>query len=396
MKTITVIGLGLNASTITPEAREAMERAQVLLGAPRLLALCGGEGKRAYPCYLPKDVASVVAEESAERFAVLVSGDVGFYSAAAGLGAALTGCEVRYVPGISTVSAFFARLGLPWQEAALVSAHGREAGLADTVRRNRLTFCLTGGNVPELGAALTGAGLGAVPVHVGENLSGTGERVYLTTAEALCQGSFPALTVLLLVNEAFDARTPTGLPDDRFARLEGIPMTKSEVRAVALSRLALRPTDCAWDVGAGSGSVAVEMALSTYNGRVYAVERRANALALIQQNAASFHVGNLTVLCGRAPEALEGLPLPDAVFIGGGGAAVPEIVATVLRKNPVARIVITAVTLETVSAALSALTAAGLEPDITQISAARARTAGGLHLMEAQNPVTILSAGGAP
>ena len=394
MKTVTVVGMGLSAATITPEARDAIDGAQMLLGAPRLLAMCAAEGKRTHSCYLAEDVAAVVGREDAVRFAVLVSGDVGFYSAAAGLGAALKNCELRYVPGISTVSAFFARLGMPWQDAALLSAHGRDANIVDAVRRNRLTFCLTGGNVPALGGALAGAGLGGIPAHVGENLGGQGERVYSTTAGGLREGAFPPLTALLFVNERYDARTPTGLPDGRFARMEGIPMTKSEVRAIVLSRLALCPCDTVWDVGAGTGSVSVEMALSAHSGHVYAVERKADAVGLIRENAASFHIGNLTALCGKAPEALEDLPAPNAAFIGGGGAAVPEIVAAILRKNPAARIVLTAVTIETVSAALCALNGAGLEPEIVQISATRARLVGGLHMMEAQNPVTVLCAGG--
>ena len=395
MKQVAIVGIGLGENTITPEASEAIAQAEALLGAPRMLAAYKGAPKPAYPDYLPENAAARITATDAERFAVLVSGDVGFYSAAAGLAETLTACDLRFVPGISTVNAFFAKLKLPWQEAAFISAHGRDANLVDAVRRNRLTFCLTGNNADEIGAAMGKAGFGHIKTYIGENLGAEREKVYEAYAEDLTKDTFPPLTVLLFVNDSFDDRTPGGLPDSRFTRLAGIPMTKSETRAVALSKLNLRPGDVCWDVGAGTGSVTAEMALSAYRGHVYAVERREDAIPLIERNCAAFHIGNVTTVCGEAPAALEALPAPDAVFVGGGGGGSGGIISAVLQKNPNVRIVMTAVTIETVSLALTAFSEAGQEPDIVQLNVARGKPAGKLHLMEAQNPVTILSAGGA-
>ncbi len=394
MKEISIVGMGLGADTMTLEAKDAITRADVILGAPRMLELCSDMQKTCCSVYLPDDVAAVVAQNDAQTFTVLVSGDVGFYSAAAGLNKALNAYDIRFIPGVSTVSAFFAKLRLLWQDTAFVSAHGRESNIVDTVRRNRLTFCLTGNNVDEIGAALKKAGLGDVLTHVGENLGTEQERIYATAAESL--GNCPSLTVLLFVNDAYDGRIPCGLPDHCFARLEKTPMTKSETRAIIMSKLGLNPTDICWDIGAGTGSVTVEMALSAYRGHVYAVERREEAISLIMQNCTAFHIGNITAVCKEAPGALDTLPAPDAVFIGGSGGELPEIINMVLRKNPLACIVITAVTLETVQTALTAFKDAKLEPEIVQISTARAKKVGELHLMEAQNPVTILVAGGKP
>ena len=394
MKNVAIIGMGLSEGTLTPEAWEAIGEADVLLGAERMLALAGGFGSRSYPCYLPEDAAALIQKEDAQNFAVLVSGDIGFYSAAAGLREALSGYNLRFVPGISTLSAFFARLGLSWQDAALVSVHGRNRNVADTIRRNRLTFCLTGNNLNEIGKALCRAGFGQIKTYVGENLGTRDERVYDIMAGQLSEGDFPSLTVLLFENERPDDRTPCGLPEDTFLRLEGIPMTKSEVRAVVSSKLHLHPGSICWDVGAGTGSVTVEAALSAYRGHVYAIEQKEAAVSLIEQNCAAFRLGNVTALCSKAPEALADLPAPDAVFIGGSGGKLREIIQVILQKNPNARIVVTAVTIETVSVALSALQDAGLEPETVQISVAKGRKAGNSHLMEAQNPVTILSAGG--
>jgi len=403
MKKVAVIGMGIDRGTLTLEALDAINNAEVLSGAPRMLEMVEDlyrtdrdAAKRVYPHYLSKDITAMIETEYADSFAVLVSGDVGFYSAASGLAEVLTAYELRFIPGISTVSAFFARLKLPWQDAAFVSAHGRETNLVDCVRRNRLTFCLTGNNVSGIGTDLAQAGLGNVQTYAGENLGMAQEHVYKTSVEDLTHYQAPSLTVLLFQNEEFDDRMPFGLPDDSFTRLAGIPMTKSEIRAITLSKLNLRPTDICWDIGAGTGSVTVEMALNAYKGRVYAVERREDAIPLIQQNCTSFHLGNVTAVCGEAPAALDAFPAPDAVFIGGSGGEIDGIISIVLMKNPMARIVVTAVTLETVPAAMAALAKAGLEPEIVQINAARSKKAGGVHLIEAQNPVTIISAGGRP
>lgn len=402
MKKVTIVGMGLGEDTLTAEAKEAISQAEVLLGAPRVLELCGGfsahlsvgSSARSYPHYLPKDVAAFIEKDNAQNFAVLVSGDVGFYSAAAGMCELLTAYDLRFVAGISTVNAFFAKLKLPWQDAVFISAHGRDINAADIVRRNRLTFCLTGNNLTEIGTALCKAGFGSIQAYVGENLGTEQEKIYDVTAKQLVKGDYPVLTVLLFVNESADDRTVCGLPDEQFSRLAGIPMTKSETRAVVFSRLRLRSDSICWDVGAGSGSVTIEMAHCSYRGRVYAIERKEEAIPLIEENCRAYHLGNVIVIHGEAPYALADLPAPDAVFIGGSGGQLGVIINGILHKNPNARIVVTAVTIETVSAALEAFIDAGLEPDVIQLSAARGRPAGELHLMEALNPVTILSAGG--
>ena len=359
MKKISIISKGVGTETMTPQALKAIADAEVLLD-----------------CYRPADIKKAVSESGAQHFAVTVSGDVGFYSAAAGIRDELGGYELEFIPGVSTVNAFFARLGMLWQDAALISAHGRDVNLPDTVRRNRLTFCLTGNNAAEIAK-----NLGGIPVYVGENLGTAGERVYRTTAAEL--ESCPSLTVLLFQNDHFDDRCPAGLPDGVFARLEGVPMTKSEARAIIMSKLRLRPDDIVWDIGAGSGAVTCEMALSAYRGRVFAIERREEAIRLIEENCRRLHIGNVTTICGEAPAALKALPKPDVVFIGGGGGRIIEAV-----RNK--RLVASAITPETVAAALELLP----DAELVQINAARGKKLGGLHLMEAQNPITIISSEG--
>ena len=168
-------------------------------------------------------------------------------------------------------------------------------------------------------------------------------------------------------------------------------MTKQEVRAAVLAKLAVRPEDILWDVGAGTGSVSVELALAAPRGRVYAVECRPEGCALIKANREKFRTRNLVLVEGLAPAALSDLPAPDAVFIGGSKGSLAAIVDAALDKNPDARICVSAIALETLSAAVAALTAKGRNVQVSQIAVSRAKAVGGLHLMMAQNPIYLIT-----
>ena len=393
MKTIHIVGVGMGAPTT--QAEKIVASCEVLIGARGSLDVFERLGKPAFEGYKPEDVHRIIRQERAETFAVLVSGDVGFFSGARRLVSELAQYDVRLTAGVPSVCAFFARLGLPWQDAALISAHGclDRAPLVSAVRRNHLTFCLTGGNAPEIGAILARAGFGELSVHVGENLGCPDERVFRVKASAL-QETQP-MAVLLIVNEHFDASIPTGIPDSAFMRAEGVPMTKSEVRAVILSKLRLRPHDICYDIGAGTGSVTVEMALSAHQGQVFAIERQSAAVALTEENCRKFHVGNVTPILGSAPSALADLPAPDAVFIGGSGGRLPEIADALLQKNRNVRLVMAAIAIESVYDALTQLERAGLSNiEAVQVSVSRAEKRAGMHLLLAQNPIFIISGGG--
>ena len=168
-------------------------------------------------------------------------------------------------------------------------------------------------------------------------------------------------------------------------------MTKQRVRTAILAKLAVAPELVLWDVGAGTGSVSVELALAAPKGRVYAVEYKPEACDLIRQNREAFHAWNLKLVPGRAPEALQALPAPDAVFIGGSGGAMDAIVQAALEKNPHARLCISAIALETVQAALTALSARDVPATVTQLAVSETRPAGGLNLLMANNPIFLLT-----
>lgn len=241
---------------------------------------------------------------------------------------------------------------------------------------------------------LTGAGLGQVRVSVGERLSYPDERITRGTAAELAERTFDKLSVALLENPSPDAVVTHGLPDERFQRSLApghvVPMTKSEVRSVCLSKLQLTADAVCWDVGAGTGSVAIEMALQAARGSVWAIEREADALTLLEQNRAAFGAENLRLVSGSAPEACRELPAPTHAFLGGTGGQVREILQLLLEKNPHVRIVATAVTLES-AAALTACMREFEFSECVSLSIAKARAAGPYHLMAGQNPIYIFT-----
>ena len=393
MKQVTIVGLGMSVDTLTAEGLRAVEQADVLIGASRLIAQFEALGKPSYAEYLPDAVARVLDGYESGRFCVLVSGDTGFYSASEGLCAILQDCTLTIIPGVSSLSYFFARLKRTWQDAALVSCHGRRANLADSVRRSFLTFVLTGGNMSELGEVLINAGFEKLTTHVGENLGLPEERILTLPVSDLQAVETSNLAVLLVENPRYDNRVRFGIPDEEFIRGD-VPMTKAEIRTVTMSKLAIFPEAVCCDIGAGTGSVTVEMALAAYKGQVYAMDKNEESVRLVTANCKAFHLGNVIPVLGSAPEALKKLPSLDMAFIGGSSDRLGEIFATLIRNNPLIRIVVNAITLETLHKAAEAFSVYGLEPDIVQIGVTRANQVGNLHMLQANSPVFILSGGG--
>lgn len=393
MKQVVIVGLGMSANTLTAEGRRAVEQADVLLGAPRLTEQFAHLEKPCYAEYAADRVARIVRENEGERFCLLVSGDSGFYSAAESLCAQLADHSLSVIPGISSLSYFFASLRRPWQEARLLSCHGREANLVEAVRRNPLTFALTGDNLAELGEQLTQAGFAGLTACVGENLGSRRERIITLPVSGLADAEIGKLAVLLVENPEYDRRLRFGIADDEFIR-GSVPMTKAEVRAVTMSKLALRPCAVCCDIGAGTGSLTVEMALAAYEGIVYSLDRSDEAMRLVRGNCRAFHIGNVKPVLGEAPAALAQLPPLDAAFIGGSAGRLAEIFSVLMNNNPRIRIVLNAVTLETVQAAAEAFAAHGIHPEIIQLGVTWARPVGNTRMLQAGSPVFIFSGGG--
>ena len=393
---VTLIGMGSGQpENLTLQGLAALRQADLILGARRLLAvLPAGCTENRAAAYRPDEVAELLQTSGAENAVLVYSGDTGFYSGASSMMEKLEalGVRARVLPGLSSIQLLAAALGRPWQGWNLVSAHGRTCDPVAECMQGRPTFFLTGGSEDPatLCAQLAAEGFGDVQGVVGQCLGTPEERLFRGSVKELAAGRFNSLSVLLVeAVEGLPRRAP-GLPDEVFERGD-VPMTKQEVRAAVLAKLAVRPEDILWDVGAGTGSVSVELALAAPRGRVYAVECRPEGCALIKANREKFRTRNLVLVEGLAPAALSDLPAPDAVFIGGSKGSLAAIVDAALDKNPDARICVSAIALETLSAAVAALTAKGRTVQVSQIAVSRARAVGGLHLMMAQNPIYLIT-----
>lgn len=392
--TVYLIGVGMgNPDTMTIEASEAIKKSGAIIGAARLIE--GYADKACFPLIAAEAIAEKVKSCGFETVSVLLSGDIGFYSGAKKLYPLLDFAELVAIPGISSLGYFCAKLHTTWQDVFLVSAHGREHNVVGEIQRHSRVFALTGSGytAADLIAELCDRGLSDVRVSVGERLSYSDERIVSGTAKALLGEEFLPLSVVLVDNEAPIIRefSAPSLRDEDFARAK-VPMTKEEVRAISISKLRLSPEHRVWDVGAGTGSVTVEIAFSVPAGQVFAIERKAEAVELIKENRARFSLSNIEVVEGLAPEALLDLPAPDRVFLGGTAGNMEEILKIAIEKNPSVRVVVTAVTLETIAEATRCFASLGIsDTDMVQISATRTRTAGAYHLMDSQNPVWVIS-----
>ena len=408
MRKVTIIGAGPgNPDLLSRAALDAIDFADVVIGAHRALA-----GIDVPPdvvrCELVK-TADIVAEltdaASWQRAVVVMTGDVGLFSGARRLVEALSGdaqVDVRVIPGISSASYLAARLARPWQDWRFASAHGVACDIvAEAERAGELFLATSGGEDPSrLSGELVQAGFGDACVTVAERLSYPDERITCATASEIAGQTFDDLNVMLIefAGGAASSRWPyasSGIPDELFIRGD-VPMTKQEVRAVALAKLRLTATDTVWDVGAGTGSVSIEAALVARAGSVWAVERNATGVRLIRENADAFGCGNVHAVPGVAPEALAKLPVPDAVFVGGSAGELPSIVEAALEKNSQVRLCVPCVTVETLTEACTLLSGSRFKGfEACQVSAARAEAVGSHHLMKAQNPVFLVSARGA-
>lgn len=393
---VTLIGMGSGQpENLTLQGLAALRQADLILGARRLLAvLPAGCTENRAAAYRPDEVAELLQASGAENAVLVYSGDTGFYSGASSMMEKLEalGVRARVLPGLSSIQLLAAALGRPWQGWNLVSAHGRTCDPVAECMQGRPTFFLTGGSEDPatLCAQLAAEGFGDVQGVVGQCLGTPEEKLFRGSVKELAAGRFNSLSVLLVEAAEVLPRRAPGLPDEAFERGD-VPMTKQEVRAAVLAKLAVRPEDILWDVGAGTGSVSVELALAAPRGRVYAVECRPEGCALIKANREKFRTRNLVLVEGLAPAALSDLPAPDAVFIGGSKGSLAAIVDAALDKNPDARICVSAIALETLSAAVTALTAKGRTVQVSQIAVSRAKAVGGLHLMMAQNPIYLIT-----
>ena len=403
-KSITIVGIGMgNPDLLTKEVRCALLDAELIIGAKRMKdALPRNCQAQYHETYDGREILAIIDKTEYENIVICMSGDSGFYSGTKGLISMLEKkYEVNIMAGISSISYLSAKSGISWQDACIVSLHGRRENWIQAVKSHEKTFLLMGGSLREVVEKLCLAGLRDCKLIIGIRLSYPDEKIISAMAGTLLDRGDKldsidtSLSVLFVLNEhAGKAAASFGIPDEEFIRGQ-VPMTKSEVRAVTMSRLHLKENSVAYDIGAGTGSVSVEMAAQAWKGTIYAIENNGKALELLHANKEKFMADNLEIVEGKASEVLEKLPVPDAVFIGGSKGEKEVILAAVLEKNPQVHIVMNVISLESLGEVLALVKKYELENlEISQISAARGHEIAGQHLMEGLNPVFVVSMNG--
>ena len=367
---VNLAGIGMGSKgTLTEEVRKIIEESDVLIGATRMLEGFREKKKCCYAEYLPEKIRAILDEqEKKTRCTVLFSGDTGFYSGAKKLADILKkdGYEVQIFPGISSVIYLAAKLGKSWEDAKILSMHGRSQNFIHVVANHEKTFLILGKSAgKEICEKLKYYHLEQVTVSVGNHLSYPDEEIVIKKGNELQAEDFGDLTTILIENPKPEKRTGIHLADEELIR-GSVPMTKEEVRTVSIAKLKLTKDAVIYDVGAGTGSVSIEAALQGENLRVYAIEKN--------------------------PEALE---MPTHAFIGGSTGQLKEIIQCIKKKNPDVRIVINAISLETVKEAMEAMEEGLLaDPEIIQLNVAKSKKLGRYHMMTGLNPIYIISDGG--
>ncbi len=394
---ITLIGVGPGTGKcLTAEAREAIESADVLIGAERMLKVAEDVGVERHEEYRAEKIHEFIQMNSRyRRVAILLSGDTGFYSGAASLKEELKEYDVTVLPGISSVSCMAARIGVGLEGVPLLSIHGRSCNYLDYLREYGRIFLLvsSGKEIRSVLTRLCKYGWKQARVYVGSRLSYPKERIVQGLAERLAKAEteWDGLSVIYIELPRHRRPEPSDAKDEEFIRGK-VPMTKSEVRSVILSRMAPAKDAVIYDVGAGTGSVSIQLAKKAIDGTVYAVEKNPEGLSLIHKNKVHFHVSNIRPVHGEAPEALRGLPAPDLAFVGGSGGSLRPILETIWEKNPAARVVVSAITINTVAECMACMQAFSDHPaQILQVQVSKGKKAGHYQMMEGQNPVYIVT-----
>ncbi len=410
---ICLAGIGMGSKDgQTQEVQHAIETADILLGAERMIERYSAKIEKR-PYYMTEQILPYLeqlqkngftAQKDPLRVTVLFSGDTGFYSGCRKLYVALQetiaagalNARVRILPGISSVVSLAARVGESYEDAAILSMHGKKLNrLSATVESHEKVFLLTSGSedIRKIGRLLAEAGLTDCEVIVGYQLSYPEESIRILTPGQCEEITEEGLYTCLIRNPHWQPERLThGRSDTCFLRDAKTPMTKEEVREVSICKLHLTQNAVVYDIGSGTGSVAIEIAGVPGGVQVYAIERKPEAVELLRKNREQFHMDNIQIIEAPAPEGLEELPVPTHAFVGGSGGRLPDILQTLYRKNPHMRIVINAISMETIAELKEVLDTFPVEEEeILQMQVSRVKKLGGYHLPQAENPVWICS-----
>jgi precorrin-6Y C5,15-methyltransferase (decarboxylating) len=401
MKPVTIIGMGMGPEDLTARHKSIIARADILVGGRRLLEQF--KDIRAQKKPIGKDIESIVefvrAQSKHHEVVVLASGDPLFYGIGARMAGALGAGRVRIYPNISSVAAAFARIKEPWNDAAIISLHGRkndEKLFSALAGENKIAlFTDPKKNPAWLATRLIEKEFSNFKMCVLEALGSDAERFDWYLLETAAGMKFAEPNMVVLKRSPLKIKSPhqilPGAPDSWYDHPGGL-ITKSEIRAISLSKLRLAPDHTLWDLGAGSGSISIEASLFTKKGKIFAVEKNPDRIENIKNNRKRFKVRNLKIVQAVLPDGLSRLTRPDRIFIGGGGKDLKSIVTAAAKcLKPDGRIVINTVLIPNLQAVVETLSRLKFETDVIQVQINRTRQMPWAQRFEAQNPVWIIS-----
>jgi len=384
-------GMG-TVSCLTMQARDIINQSDILIGAERILSVCNGlHNARKFVSYIPQDIGKYLRGQDFKTACILLSGDAGFYSGARKLLDELMDFDTELLAGISSVVYFMDKLKMPWEDVCFTSVHGRDNNLVQRIMRNKKTFALLGGykNLKELCDKLLYYNMADTELYIGERLSYNDEQITRCYPGSLPEKFDNLLVVLAINNNAVDF-VYRNIPDSSFTR-DKVPMTKAETRALSIAKLGLYNGAVVYDIGAGTGSVSVEIAMQAPDIQVYAIEKNPDAACLIEKNKQKFGADNINIINGTAPEILCGLPAPTHVFIGGSSGSMKQVIEAVFMANKHCSIVINIVTLNSMAVLMDILKEPLYKTEIIQLQVSKNKSAGAYQMMEGQNPVYIVT-----
>jgi precorrin-6Y C5,15-methyltransferase (decarboxylating) len=414
MTPIHIVGIGLDgAAGLTDTVRQLVKRATLLVGSDRHLGY--------FPNHLASrlvlgDFTQAIREIRTQLatgdtnicIVVLVSGDPLFFGLGRLLLEELPREQITFHPHLSAVQLAFGRIKVPWQDAHVISAHGRSLEqLTEALQQGveKIAVLTDGTNTPSaIARLLVGLDLSSrYEFWICENLGGTDEQVQCLAVDTLMYKTFAPLNIVVLLRQSDSCDQPLdvdslpllGLADGTFTSFSDRPglMTKREVRILILGELALQPKQIIWDIGAGTGSVSIEIARLSETSQVYAIEKTAIGSSLIEQNCRRLQVKNVISIHGSAPDILQQLPAPNRIFIGGSGGNLNSILDSCNARLATSGIVVLALaTLEHLNIALGWLNSQRWEYRLLQVQLSRSIPVGQLTRFTPLNPVTIVTA----
>lgn len=400
MEKVFVVGMGMSARDVTAAQLEIIQSAQILMGGQRHLAQFKDLSmeKKVIAGKVAETIDFIRQHRTDRRIVVLASGDPLFYGIGVQIARALGCDQVAVFPNITSIAAAFARISEPWSDAKVISLHGRnhKFDVLEALKAKALVAVLTDpAHSPGwLAQWLMDKGVDNLEMAVFEKLGSPEETFGWYVLDQAAGRTFAQPNVVILKYTGDDGGVDAlglGMSDDAYCHESGL-ITKSEVRAVTLAKLQLRPGLTLWDLGAGSGSVGLEASVLLASGRVIAVEQNAGRVAQIRQNARRYGVHNHEVIQAKLPDGLALLPPPDRIFIGGGGRNLASIVQSAVRcLESCGVLVVNTVLMDNLTRTLDVLEAEGVTVEVVQMQVSKSKEMPWSRRLEAQNPVWIVT-----